>query len=131
MRRLPSSNMQNDAHTRRLTRIAMASARANGSMGGDYAEYIGNFDHVEFEKETAGDYRAVIEGVEFKISRQAINHRRNGGEWVIDYRPVSKVAGWDFGFRPMGPIFAALKDARAGLFGFIGHADGAAIWGAI
>ena len=58
--------MQNDAHTRRLTRIAMASARANGSMGGDFADYLGNFDHVEFEKETAGDYRAVIEGVEFR-----------------------------------------------------------------
>lgn len=121
--------MQNDAHTRRLTNIALAAARANGSMGGDYAEYLGNFDHVEFEKETAGDYRAVIDGLEFRIMRQHMN-RRKTAEWVIDYRPVSNRAGWDYGFRPIGPIFAALKDARAGLFGFIGHADGAAIWGA-
>lgn len=118
--------MQNDAHTRRLTRIAMASARANGSMGGDFADYLGNFDHVEFEKETAGDYRAVIEGVEFRIQRQHMN-RRKTAEWVIDYRHTQDN---NPDFRAIGPIFAALKDARAGLFGFIGHADGAAIWGA-
>ena len=114
-------------HNRRLKTLALAAARRNGSRGADFMDYLGNLDHIDFEKHEAGDYRAVIDGVELRISRQKIDFRPVG-EWVIDYRPVSRVAGWDFGFRPVGPIFKSLKDARAELLAFVASNDGAQLW---
>ena len=101
-------------HDRRLKILALAAARSNGSRGGDFMDYLGNLDHIDFEKHEAGDYRAVIDGVELRISRQK-----------IDFRPVP---GWDFGFRPVGPIFKSLKDARAELLAFVASNDGAQLW---
>ncbi len=119
--------MNTDAHNRRLKTLALARARLHGSRGADFMDHLGNLDHIDFEKHEAGDYRASIDGVELRISRQKIDFRPVG-EWVIDYRPVSRVAGWDFGFRPVGPIFKSLKDARAELLAFVASDDGAQLW---
>ena len=123
----PSRGMDTNAHHRRLKTLALARARLHGSHGADFMQHLGNLDHIEFEKHEAGDYRAVIDGVELRISRESVDFRPVG-EWVLSYRVVSRVAGWDFGFRPLGPIFKTLKDARAELLAFVAHADGAQLW---
>ena len=118
--------MNTDAHQRRLTRIAMAGARYNGSMGGDFADYIGNFDHVDFEKHEAGDYRTVIEGAEIRIQAVNVDNRKRP-EWVILVRPVSQITVED-PFRRISPPMRSMKDARSEIFSYIANSDGGAVW---
>lgn len=121
--------MNTDAHNRRLKTLALARARLHGSRGADFMDHFGNLDHIDFQKHEAGDYRAVVDKVELRISRQRIDFRPVG-EWVVDYRPVSPFAGWFFPFEavPGLRIYRSLKDARAELLGFLAHADGAQLW---
>ena len=122
--------MDTNAHHRRLKTLALARARRMGDgHGGNYMQHFGKLDHIDFEKHEAGDYRAVIEKVEVKISRLSVDFRPVG-EWVVDYRPVSPFAGWFFPFEavPGLRIYRSLKDARAELLGFLAHADGAQLW---
>ena len=129
MHRPPSRGMDTDAHHRRLKTLALARARLHGSHGADYMDHFGNLDHIAFEKHEAGDYRAVVDKVELRISREHVDFRPVA-EWVVDYRPVSPFAGWFFPFRavPGLRIYRSLKDARAELLGFLAHADGARLW---
>ena len=117
--------METNQHTRRLSRIAMAAARANGSVGGDYSEYIGNFAHVDFEKYEAGDYRTVIEGAELRIQAVNVNGRKRP-EWVVLSRPTSPLKV-QYPFSRISPPFPSMKEAVSDLFKHIKN-DGAAVW---
>ena len=83
--------MNTDAQHRRLTRIALEAARMNGSpTGSNFRDYLGNFDHIEFKKSEAGDYRAVILGAEISLGNVIIEdavrvHKRP--RWTIYVRP--------------------------------------------
>ena len=77
--------MNTDAHTTRLKRLALERARLHGSHGADFMEHLRNLDHIEFEKHEAGDYRAVIDGLEVVV------YKMN--------RTYSTQVGWFFGFR--------------------------------
>jgi len=115
--------MESDPHARRLSRIAMAGARANGSTGADYADYLGNFEHIEFEKHEAGDYRAIIEGAEVRIQAVNVDYRKRA-EWVVLSRPVSPFrVVWD---RVSNP-FPSMARAKSELFDYMAR-DGSAVW---
>ena len=77
--------MNTDAHNRRLKTLALARARLHGSRGADFMDHLGNLDHIEFEKHEAGDYRAVIDGLEVVVYKM--------------HRTYSTQVGWFFGFR--------------------------------
>ena len=126
--------MNTDAHQRRLTTIALNAARLNGSMGGDFADYLGNFDHIQFRKSDAGDYRAVIEGAEIALGSIVVEdavrvHKRP--KWTIYVRPVScknRRNVFD-AFRPKEPpIFNTMREAKQFLFDYIADSDGEEIW---
>ena len=137
MHRPPSRGMNTDAQHRRLTTIALQAARMNGSMGGDFADYLGNFDHIEFKKSEAGDYRAVILGAEISL----------GAVQVEDAVRVHKRPRWSIFVRPetcknrsnpftairteadgMPPISKTLREAKEYLFDYLRNSDGSEIW---
>ncbi|MAK37223.1 MAG: hypothetical protein CMC15_13805 [Flavobacteriaceae bacterium] len=117
--------MERAIHARRLRSIAMAAARANGSMGGDFADYLGNFDHIEFEKYEAGDYRTIIEGAEIRIQAVNIDGRKRP-EWVVLSRPLSRLTV-QYPFSRISPPYRSLSLAKTELFEYLSE-DGSAVW---
>ena len=115
--------METDAHTRRMNRIALAYARANNHKPSDFKDHLGKFDHIEFEKHEAGDYRTRLEGAEIRIQAVNVDYRKRP-EWVILSRPVSpyKVV-WD---RISNP-FPSMTRAKSELFSYMAR-DGSAVW---
>ena len=117
--------MEANPHARRLTRLAIEGARADGSTGADYLRYVGNFDHIEFEKHEAGDYRAIIEGAELRIQAVNVNGRKRP-EWVVLVRPTSQLTV-QYPFSRISDPFPSMKEAVSDLFNHIKH-DGSAVW---